>query len=224
MNTRKSRLTALVLAVCLSGTAQAALQGRDLNGSADSFEAYYDTDLDITWLANADLANTYLAGGNTFGVEGIYGGRMTWPTANKWIAAMNAANYLGFDNWRLPTSTQNCVAYYCTKSELGHLFYSELGGVDSTSIAFKHNANYSLFKNLRSSQYWSGTPYTGGLYNYAWAFDFGMGYLYQATYDISFYVLPVIPGDVAAVPEPETYAMMLAGLVLVGAAARRRRS
>jgi hypothetical protein len=30
--------------------------------------------------------------------------------------------------------------------------------------------------------------------------------------------------DVAAVPEPETYAMLLAGLGLVGAIARRRKS
>jgi len=31
------------------------------------------------------------------------------------------------------------------------------------------------------------------------------------------------PGSIAAVPEPETYAMLLAGLGLVGAMARKRR-
>jgi hypothetical protein len=30
--------------------------------------------------------------------------------------------------------------------------------------------------------------------------------------------------EVAAIPEPETYALMLAGLGLIGAAARRRRT
>lgn len=37
------------------------------------------------------------------------------------------------------------------------------------------------------------------------------------------FVLAVHSGDVAAVPEPETYAMLLAGLGLVGAVVKRRR-
>ena len=36
-------------------------------------------------------------------------------------------------------------------------------------------------------------------------------------------VIPALPTDPVPVPEPETYAMMLVGLALVGAAARRRR-
>ena len=56
-----------VIALCtVSAAANAALLGRDLNGSPGSFEAYYDTTLDITWLANANLALT-----TTFGVSGI---------------------------------------------------------------------------------------------------------------------------------------------------------
>jgi len=36
------------------------------------------------------------------------------------------------------------------------------------------------------------------------------------------YALAVSPGDVAAVPEAQTYALMLAGLGLIGWRARRR--
>ena len=72
MNTQTMRLAGSVLAIGLSGAAQAALQGRDLNGSAASFEAYYDTVLDITWLADANYAQT-----SGYDADG----RMTWSNA-----------------------------------------------------------------------------------------------------------------------------------------------
>lgn len=51
----------------------------------------YDTELGISWLADANLAVT-----NAFGVTGINAnGSMDWSTAQSWIAAMNTANYLG---------------------------------------------------------------------------------------------------------------------------------
>jgi hypothetical protein len=75
-----SRLIAgLLLAAGLSNAAHAALQGRDLNGSADSFEAYYDTELDLTWLADANFAKT----------SGYHGsGLMNWTDANAWVAGL----------------------------------------------------------------------------------------------------------------------------------------
>lgn len=81
--------------------AQAELIGRDLDGDADTIEAYYDTELDITWLADANLAAS-----NTFGVAGISSGNavggMPWSTAHEWVNAMNSAAYLGITDWRLP--------------------------------------------------------------------------------------------------------------------------
>ncbi len=50
------------------------------------WQAVYDTDQNITWLANANLASS-----NTFGVGGISpAGDMNWHIANSWIDAMNA--------------------------------------------------------------------------------------------------------------------------------------
>jgi hypothetical protein len=90
----------LVLAIILSVSsvsANAALISR-LGG-----QAVYDTDFNITWIADANLAAS-----NTFGVAGINAsGGMSWSTANSWIAAMNAdggTGYLGFNDWRLPTT------------------------------------------------------------------------------------------------------------------------
>jgi hypothetical protein len=43
--------TASAAAVSGQGTWETTLQGRDLDGNTTTFEAYFDTALDITWLA-----------------------------------------------------------------------------------------------------------------------------------------------------------------------------
>jgi Protein of unknown function (DUF1566)/PEP-CTERM motif len=227
MNTRHTLIALAILAATLlsTTTAHAALQSR-LGG-----QAVYDTDLNITWLANANLAAT-----NTFGVAGINpAGYMSWTTAESWIGAMNAADYLGYNNWELPTTLQpdaTCGSqssgvssgYGCTGSMMGTLFYTEIGGVSGSSITTTHNANYSLFNNVQAEYYWSGTTYAP-LTTYAWYFTLGNGYQDRSnkTTTTTFYAWAVLPGDVAAVPEPETYAMFLAGLGLLGVAVQRQR-
>src|SRR3989304_736892 len=64
------------------GTWETTLQGRDLDGNLSTFEAYYDTALLITWLANANYAGT----------------AMTWANANTWASGLNINGYTG---WRL---------------------------------------------------------------------------------------------------------------------------
>lgn len=97
MNSQKIRFAVRLLAAGVSGVAQAALQGRDLNGSAGSFEAYYDTVLDITWLADANYAQT-----SGYDADGL----MNWATANTWAANLsfyNPATNQTYADWRLPT-------------------------------------------------------------------------------------------------------------------------
>ncbi|MCE2448021.1 MAG: DUF1566 domain-containing protein [Candidatus Latescibacteria bacterium] len=135
-------------------SAEADLLGRDLDGINRSVEAYYDTDLDVTWLKDANLAKS-----NNFGVSGINAsnGGMNWETAHEWVDAMNASSYLGVSSWRLPNDLPiNTVEYdlnfgvegltdggYANTgpgggwvdadgnaaSELGHLFYVTLGNL-----------------------------------------------------------------------------------------------
>ena len=75
------RALAGVCAVLMAGAAQAALQDRDLDGDT-VVDAFYDTDLDVTWLRDAD-------------VNGV----MDWNTAVSW-----AENYTfgAYTDWRLP--------------------------------------------------------------------------------------------------------------------------
>jgi len=90
MNT-KILVSAMLLGLA-SVSADAALYSR-LGG-----QAYYDDTLNVTWMQDAGLAAS-----NTFGVSGINAqGLMSWNTAQSWIAAMNSANYLGVESWRLP--------------------------------------------------------------------------------------------------------------------------
>lgn len=188
MNMKLIRSLAAAAALCVAATsANAALLGRDLNGSAGSFEAYYDTVLDITWLANANLAQT-----STFGVSGINAnGRMEWDTANNWITAMNAASYLGISDWRLPAMydigndgcTLNSYASYnggdCgynvvstgpQASELASLFHATLGNlayyttsgaVNPACVGCPKWQNTAPFSNLGASNfYWFGQETT----------------------------------------------------------------
>lgn len=142
-----------------AGGAQAGLHGRDLDATSAGFEAWYDDELDLTWLADANLAAS-----NSFGVAGIgvpwlgSAGGMTAATAQAWIAAMNAASYLGFSDWRLPraaplngsahdyrlaTDGSTDIGYRVSLAgtafagshahEMAHLFYNTLG---NPAVAF----------------------------------------------------------------------------------------
>jgi hypothetical protein len=100
---------------------------------------YYDDVLDVTLLADANLAltnqfglslraNEFDTNPNTVGSTG----RMTLANANAWIDGMNSSNYLGFDDWRLPVVDINndggvvdCyggVHPYCSDNEMGYLY------------------------------------------------------------------------------------------------------
>lgn len=226
-------LSRLLFFACLLSTtsANAALLAR-LEG-----QAVYDTDRNITWLTNANLAAS-----NTFGISSINpNGVMDWLTANEWIGAMNTANYLGYSDWRLPTTPQpdaTCGSqfthawgsfgmqgsgYNCTGSEMGHLYSNELGGGSAGSdIAITHNANYNLFNNFQSAYYWS-TEYTP-LPGFAWIYDFGHGGQDTLTKQHGLYALVVRTGDVAPVPLPAGFWFFCSGLFgLIGLATRSNR-
>jgi hypothetical protein len=248
MRAHKLRLWALCMAMGVSGVANAALQGRDLDGNMATFEAYYDTVLDITWLAdaNAGAGSVYDDGSS------ITDGKMTWANANAWAASLSFYNPITNEtigNWRLPTTNDTGLSG-CTytgvnsgldcgynvdpnSSEMAQLYFIQLGNLSHltttglVSGAFSGGSNSSStldnvgpFTNFQSGIYWSGSESALGL-SYAWYFATNIGYQDDGVKTNNYFSLAVRPGDVAAVPEAQTYALMLAGLGLIGWRARR---
>lgn len=174
----------------------------------------YDTELNITWMADANYAQT-----SGYDSDGV----MTWPNGMTWAANLtyyDSVRGVNYDDWRLPTTWQpdlSCSSN-CTDSEMGHLFYNELGGVAGESILTTHNSNYDLFTNIQPYWYWSSTeaPNPAG----AWYFGFNFGSQYYIDKITSHNVWAVRDGDVVPVPA----AAWLFGSGLLGLLAVTRRS
>lgn len=196
-------ILALVAGLGLPGVVQATLVDR--GGGL-----IYDTDLNVTWLADANYARTSGYADTLYGSGSD--GRMTWSQAEAWVASLvyhDPVRNLDLKGWRLPTTLQpdqscsvqsggDSFGYHCTGSELGHLFYQELGGKTATPIGTTHNGSFSLFSHAPNSLYWSGTEYAPDA-SRAWGFMFDSGSSLAGGKGNRMYVLPVRPGDVGIV-------------------------
>lgn len=202
------------------GTWETTLQGRDLDGNAATAEAYYDTILNITWLANANHAGT----------------AMIWADANAWAAGLNLGGVTG---WRLPNTAAGGSCFFggsnpliCgynvdpASSEMAHLFYVTLGDTalfDNGGIFQPTNGltNTGPFSNIQTV-YWSSTMFDPF---FPWAFQFFDGKQTQFQMTESLYAWAVHAGDVgvpSAVPVPAAAWLLGSGLLgLVGVARRR---
>lgn len=219
------------------GTWETTLQGRDLDGNLTTAEAYYDTVLGITWLADANAAGT----------------TMYWATANAWAAGLDV---YGITGWRLPNvSPINGVSFNTNfsnngttdsgnattttdgtnggwrdasgnpVSEMGHLFYVTLGnlgdcepngGGSSTSCIQQTGfglSNTGPFSKIQSALYWSGPEFNSIS---AWLFLFSNGGQGDYYKDSMMFAWAVHDGDVGAAIVPVPSALWLFGTGLLG--------
>ena len=216
------------------GTWETTLQARYLGGSTTP-NAYYDTALNITWLANANAAV-----GSAYDTASPGTGYMNWTTANTWAANLNVNGVTG---WRLPKMTDpnaNCNTYTYSggpcgfnnpsTSELAHMYYTTLGDKGQYNTSGIAQAGYGLtntgpFLNVQSVFYWSATEYAPGTSG-AWLFGTDVGLQGSGNKAYSLYAWAVRAGDVGASAAPIPAAVWLFGsglMGLVGMSGKRRR-
>ncbi len=155
-------LMIVTLSLCVRAEAMLITRGVD-DGNGNRL--IYDTDWDITWY---DYTN---AGNN-------------WSNQVAWADGLSI-DFGGttFDDWRLPITVDGPYVsgydgtttggYNITNSEMGHLYYTELGNKGNIATDGTHPqpgwglSNTGPFQNLYSSFYWSGTEYAANT-NYVW--------------------------------------------------------
>lgn len=114
----------------------------------------YDTDFDITWY---DYTN----------YVGFWQDTMDWASG---LSVTFGGNI--YEDWRLPSALNQdgsgpCTVYNCTESEMGHLYYIELGNMGYLDTSGNQTACYHSnclsntgdFQDLKPYNYWTSTPY-----------------------------------------------------------------
>jgi hypothetical protein len=193
-------------------SANAALLGRDINGNPVSSSSLtsvflYDTDLNITWLQDAGASS-----------------RDTWQGVNDWADNLTVGR---FSDWRLPNAydvgTANiCTGYSCSSSELGHLWFIELGNVVGGGVNAGPFRDFKGVTNVSYPSYWTSTIYAPNP-SFAWRFNTAVGYQGTDGTYAGDWGLAVRNGDVLLpVPEPYSGILMVAGTMLVGLRALQR--
>jgi hypothetical protein len=156
---------------------------------------------------------------------------MTWQSAVNWADALSyfdSVRAVTYTDWRLPSTLApdaTCgtpgpaFGTNCTGSELGHLYYTELGGTVHDPIGPHPAPGPGPFTNLQGDGYWSGTSFDA---TNAYVLNFGFSGAQAAdNKTLGYYALAVREGDV--VPLPGAAWLFGTGLLGVIGWARRRR-
>lgn len=219
--------TASAVAVSGQGTWETTLQARDIDH--DGFvDAFYDTSSNLTWLADANaIKTTNYTPGDPLNPQPS--GAISWFAVYNWAAHLNVDGVTG---WRLPTLVDKATCYYpgshavCSTavtpgtSELENLLEKTLGNQNGQLT------NTGLFSNVQAGQYWTQTSVSGYPIGSTpiWTYNTANGEHVQGYQSVSatYFAWAVHTGDIAAaVPEPSTYALAIAGLAVTCFARRR---
>lgn len=204
----------------------------------------YDDVLNVTWLQDANYAMTL-----GFDPDG----GLSWQEAMDWAASLSyhdGVRGVTYTDWRLPkVDPVNGVFYNSLVmydgssdagwnitspvSEMSYMYYVNLGnpplytpqgsagcyvGGETTCLE-----NTGPFLNLLPRYYWAETEYVHDT-NQAYAFIMTYGMQGAGLKGNQHFAWAVRDGDVAPIPEPASYALMLSGLALIGFLSRSKRN
>ncbi len=204
-----------IFAAAVSSPAEAQTESDTATQGLTTIHAHganvvFDDNNQVYWLADANFAASEEGREiqAQMGVTGIApNGMMDYPTAQAWVAALNAYNngqgYLGHHNWQLPASPMldsTCGALgpqgasfggLCQGSTLGNLYYVGLQQTFPADVARNFSTSVGPIYNLQLAYYW--TQASGGIGGIK-VFSFASGQADSTTTRDSFYyVLPMIP-------------------------------
>ena len=181
----------------------------------------YDRTNGVSWLANFDLPAS-----NRFGLPVCDGtvntktcvnasGSMSYQAAAAWVAAMNAADFLGHSNWQIPTTPirdttcgfigpqNNSFGWGCSASAFGSL-YGALGLSAPATAVPVPNMPVGPFSNFQPALCWSGTslPQPTGDVGCCGTFSFNSGWQGSNITSNFLFLIPMIPGKIPGTPTP----------------------
>jgi len=264
-STIKKTILAASIAL-ISFNAQATLTSYNPNG----VDLVYSSVSNVTWTKDANLLGSMIASqGFTTVINNIIAasptidhtpgayevsasdfsnnGGVNWFGAMAFVNYLNASNYSGSSQWRLPTVIDSgqpgceyvnggtdCGWNSATNGtthgyEMAELYYQELGSKAAWGVYDGYHADAGIvdpdnkFDNESRVGYWSGTEYAPSAYVNAWVFSTGDGFQDGTAKDVRMFAWAIHDGLVSPVPEPENLVMLLAGLGLLGVAVRRNK-
>lgn len=226
MRTLCTVLLALTMAAGFSVQADAALQvigtanyDSDGNGTPENYNLIYDCDGPfgpIVWLDYSRdfdiwINQAYWAGGLNGASVLTYnfnpGVTVTWDDAWRLPLTVDGPYVDGYWGPEPDGSYSYTAGYNLYNSEMGHLFYVELGndGLFDTSNNIPSDwglTNTCDFQNLTALPYWSDTEYSDDMDD-AWYFGFYNGYQYRISKEYDYRAIAVRPGIAIFAITPE---------------------
>ena len=229
-------LTGLALASSVNLSAQDVVSNHWPDYLIPNGTTVYDAVNGVTWLTDADLAASVVADSaddpaTSLDTPPRFGlplcnpdstddciwpdGAMSYTSAQKWVKRMNAASYLGHDNWQLPSTplkdsgcsskgpSNNNFGFGCSAGALGSLYYVGMGiTAPNTAVPIPPNT-VGPFLNFQPATYWSHSK-GGGLADSIANFSFADG-AQGGTNTFNYaYVLPLIKGRIPGKKSPST--------------------